>query len=149
MISLEIMDQGWLFLYGILCGSGLLLVYDMLRIWRRVVGHGVVWMAAEDVIYWCFCACVIFALLYRQNDGRIRGFVMLAIAIGMLLYNFLLSKYILKGGVSVLRGIGKALNAVCKVLFAPEIFVCKKISKICKKQLKKVWKAIRMGLCKL
>ncbi len=149
MISLEITAQGWLFLYGIFCGSCLLLTYDMLRIWRRVVKHGVVWMAVEDVIYWCFCACVIFAMLYRQNDGRIRGFVMLAIALGMLLYHFCFSRHVLKGGVAVLRGVIKVLHAVCKVLFAPEIFVCKKISKMCKKQLKKVWKAIRMGLCKL
>lgn len=149
MVSLEIMDQGWLFLYGIFCGSCLLLAYDMLRIWRRVVKHGVIWMAVEDVVYWCICACVIFAMLYRQNDGRIRGFVMMAIAFGMLLYNFLLSKYVLRGGVVILRGVIKVLFAVGRVIFAPEIFAFKKISKISKKQLKKMWKTIKMGLCKL
>ncbi|MCU6762920.1 spore cortex biosynthesis protein YabQ [uncultured Roseburia sp.] len=149
MVSLDILNQGHLFLAGLICGLCMLFVYDLLRIFRRVVSHGTVWIAVEDILYWCGCALMIFRMLYRQNDGLIRGFAMIAIFVGMLLYNWLLSRFIIKAGVKIFGGIVKALVFIVKTITAPIRFVLKKNGRFLKKRLKKIWKTIRMGLCKL
>ena len=54
-------------------GILLVLVYDCLRIFRRLVRHGVVWISLEDLCYWIFTAFVVFAMLYqkRRRDPRV------------------------------------------------------------------------------
>ena len=69
-----------------LCGVALALLYGGLKVFRRLVFHGTVWMAAEDLAYWLLCGFLIFRMLYRENSGAVRGFVMAAVVLGMLLY---------------------------------------------------------------
>ena len=149
MISPEIAGQCQLFLNGIFMGACIIFVYDLLRIWRRVIRHGTIWIGIEDMFFWCGCGIAVFAMLYRQNDGLIRGFVIAAILCGMLMYHVSVSKYIVKAGVCILRAFVKGLTAIGKPLFLPFAGICKKNSKNMKKRLKKIWKAIKIRLCKL
>ena len=163
MISQEIPQQARLFLMAVVTGSGMLLVYDLFRIFRRVVKHETVGIAIEDMFFWIGCAFWLFRLMYRENDGSIRGFVMLGAFVGMLLYNILLSKWIVRGGTFVLRFVVKTIVKIGKILFAPFGFLgrrvglgagflghlCRKRGRRVKKQLKKIWRAVKMGICKL
>lgn len=47
-ISFGIGIEAHLFTYAALTGVFLIVVYDMLRIFRRVCPHGVIWIAVED-----------------------------------------------------------------------------------------------------
>ncbi len=68
-------------------GASILMLYDVIRIFRRIVPHGVWAIAAEDLLYWIATAFLIFRMLYRQNDGALRGYALFAVAAGMLLYH--------------------------------------------------------------
>ena len=81
----------------------LLLVYDLIRIFRRVAAHGVVWIAVEDMFFWVISAFVLFQFLYQEDDGKVRGFVILAMFLGMLLYGRLCSRGVVKGGTFLLQ----------------------------------------------
>ena len=58
---------------SVLVGMGLFLLYDIFRIFRRIVPHGAIWIGVEDFCYWLLCTAAVFLMLYQENDG-IRGF---------------------------------------------------------------------------
>ena len=64
---------------AVLRGMFILALYDVIRIVRRVAPHGVWTVAAEDLCYWVGTALLIFQLLYRENDGALRGYALLAV----------------------------------------------------------------------
>lgn len=126
-VSEEIRGELIFLLISFALGEGLVMLYDMFRIFRKVVPHGVLWTAVEDVLYWMMAALLIFGMIFQKNDGLIRGFSLGGIVLGMLFFNHFVS------GFSV-RGISKILN---------------KVLGICKKGLKKITRAVKIGLCKL
>ena len=54
---------------SVLVGMGLFFLYDILRIFRRILPHGNIWIGVEDFLYWIIFTGVVFVLLYRENDG--------------------------------------------------------------------------------
>ena len=74
-----------LFARSFLCGMFLALLYDLLRLFRRLVRHGNFALAVEDLLYWLACALLVFRMLYEENSGAIRGFAIVAVILGMLL----------------------------------------------------------------
>lgn len=81
---------------GLLTGAGLMMSYDVLRVFRIFIPHHYVWTGIEDMIYWIYAALVTYTLLYRFNDGVIRGYVVAAAFIGMVAYDRLISRFFLK-----------------------------------------------------
>lgn len=69
-----------------LCGLFLALLYDGIRLFRHLICHGKRAVAAEDLLYWLACGVLIFRMLYRENSGAVRGFAIVAVVLGMLLY---------------------------------------------------------------
>ena len=63
-----------LFISAFGAGCFLLAVYDALRIIRNVFEHPGVLVSMEDLIYWLFHALYLFRMMYRQNDGEVRGY---------------------------------------------------------------------------
>lgn len=80
------------------CALGILLAfgYDLLRILRRIVPHGTIGISVEDVLFWAACGVVIFLLLYEENDGYIRGYILGQIVLGALIYRLLFGRFLMK-----------------------------------------------------
>lgn len=70
-----------------LSGALITFVYDLLRIFRRAVRHGNMWIGVEDAFFWIWAAFWIFSVLYRENDGSFRSYTLLSMAAGMIIYN--------------------------------------------------------------
>ncbi|HHV11797.1 MAG TPA: hypothetical protein GXX75_16100 [Clostridiales bacterium] len=143
----EIMLQLRFFAISILWGAIVLLTYDGFRILRRLKRHGNIMVAIEDILFWIAAGLFIFAMIYQVNDGIIRGFCVMGMAIGMVLYHFTLSellvKWITKLIQLLLKPIGIAIGAIRKVAG----FVLGKIKKAVKFiiiQLKKKKKSIKI-----
>ena len=134
---------------SLLVGMGLVLVYDVFRILRRVIKHGTVLISIEDCCFWILCTVAVFLLLYRQNDGMVRLFAFIGILIGMWIYLAVFSRFIIRFFVWIFRKIGKIFGKTGRILFGPLIKVVRKIGLFLKKWLKKWYKAIKMSLCKL
>ena len=88
---------------SVLVGMGLFLLYDIFRIFRRIVPHGAIWIGVEDFCYWLLCTAAVFLMLYQENDGMIRGFAIGGVIFGMILYFFLLSRFVVKINVCILK----------------------------------------------
>lgn len=76
--------------------------YDVLRIFRRIVPHSKGIVNSEDILFWVGASVFIFQVIYRLNDGNIRGFGILCMVVGMLLYQFF-AKIVKKGLKKALR----------------------------------------------
>lgn len=109
-ISQGIFDQGTLFVSGILCGVVVWFLYDLLRLWRRLIAHKELWIAIEDVLFFLICAIVGFQLLYPLSLGQTRVFLILAVAIGSLAYHKLISPHLIRGGTWLIHRLKKAFR---------------------------------------
>lgn len=105
-----------LFLQSALLGAVLLLCYDMLRIFRRVWRHSSAAVAAEDLLFWVLTGLLVFAVIYRNNQGSIRAFLFLGIFLGMWLYHVAISTFFVSFFVKVLEIPMKLVKKIRKVL---------------------------------
>ena len=62
-VSAAISEQAASLGVSILIGGALFLLYDILRIFRRIVPHGNFWIGMEDFVYWICCTAVVFVML--------------------------------------------------------------------------------------
>ena len=139
------------FLISILWGVIILLVYDILRILRRLIPHNGIILALEDILFWVLTSLFIFAMIYTMNNGTIRGFSVMGMGIGMTLYHFIFSelfvKWMTKAFLLLLRPICILMNRITRVLR----FMMSKIKKTFSKlyfQLKKTEKSVKIALNK-
>jgi spore cortex biosynthesis protein YabQ len=115
---------------SILWGIILLILYDFLRIFRRIVKHNSIIVGMQDIIYWVISSILIFRMMYQQNDGVIRGFSILAMLLGMILYHNLISDKLVKIIADSINGIFSFIGKILYFILRPFIFLFKKILKI-------------------
>ncbi len=148
-VSETIGNEALVFGISILCGMGLVFAYDLFRIFRRLFVHGNIWIGIEDVCYWIFCTGAVFLLLYRENNGMMRAFCFLGIGLGGATYAFLFSCYVVKICVKIFGGILKVFGKLIGFIGKPFLGTARRTLNFLAKQLKKLYKAIKIGLCKL
>ena len=95
--------EAWLLMLSLATGGGLMLVYDTLRVFRLMIRHSAFAVGLEDFFYWIGAGVVTFNLLYQQNDGGLRAYVIGGVLGGMILYDRLISRIFFKG----LKKLGK------------------------------------------
>ena len=93
-------------------------VYDLLRVFRRVIPHAAVFVSLEDMAFWIYCGAEVFLLMYRESDGSLRWFAVLGALLGMFLYKKLVSglfvKYVSLVLNKLLQAVGKLLKFMCR-----------------------------------
>jgi len=83
------------FLNCVLGGMIVAFVYDIFRVRRKAIKSSNLIVYFEDFIYWIIVALILFAIIYRSNEGELRGYLMLGVAIGIILYALLLSRIVM------------------------------------------------------
>ena len=124
---------------AVLRGMFILALYDVIRIVRRVAPHGVWTVAAEDLCYWVGTALLIFQLLYRENDGALRGYALLAVGAGMLLYHQIFGNWLVEG-------ISWVLNKVLGVTLKPFRMAWRKLVQVLRTAVRFYKKKLKKGL---
>lgn len=128
----------------ILAGMGYMMVYDVLRILRGLTPHGAFLISIEDVVYWMFCSLSSFTILYRQNDGTLRGFAIAGVVLGMLAYNHFISRYLVVIITRFLRWFLHLAFWPLEMLFRPFLVLGKKVKGIVTKALQKILRSIKI-----
>lgn len=134
---------------SILIGAALFLLYDFLRIFRRIIPHGTLWIGVEDICYWLVYTGVVFVMLYRENDGMVRGFAIGGLVFGMLLYFGLLSRFVVRINVMILGTVVRGVAGILGFFFRPVGRIGKKAALFWIKELKKIVRTVKISLCKL
>jgi spore cortex biosynthesis protein YabQ len=139
------------FLISVLWGCILLLIYDCLRILRRLIKHDSFFIALEDLIFWVAASLYIFAMIYKQNNGIIRGFSVMGMAIGMVLYHYIASDLLVNMITKLLRTLISPFSyAIKKVRQAVKFIINKfgKAANFINRRLKKYQKSVKITLNK-
>ena len=88
--------QEWeILLYTIKFGIKMAVIYDGIRVLRLIFFHKNFLISLEDLVYWMYVTIMIFQLQLEQSNGVLRGFSMLGIFLGMMIYNKLLGEKII------------------------------------------------------
>ena len=74
------------FLLACLYGFGACLGYDLLRLWRRIIPHSLLFIHGEDVLFFGGCAAIFLYGVWSQAQGQLRGYYFLGIVLAGLVY---------------------------------------------------------------
>lgn len=129
-MNLYLYKELQLFGLSVMFGVAILLFYDFFRILRRLIPHNTAVVAVQDLVFWIVTGFSIFALLYKYNNGSIRGYCILGMGVGMIAYGMILSSFIVNFAVKVGNFIKKVLRKFEKYI----IIVRKKLYKIFKRK---------------
>ncbi|MBQ8857239.1 MAG: spore cortex biosynthesis protein YabQ [Lachnospiraceae bacterium] len=112
MMSQGILEELQVVGIAFVSGAVITIVYDLLRIFRRVIAHGNWWIGIEDFIFWIWTALWIFSVLYRENDGSFRMYTMGSMAVGMIIYHKTISE-------PLVEFFGKMLKKLLRIILFP------------------------------
>ena len=112
-----------------LSGALITIVYDVLRIFRRVLSHNNFWIGVEDFVFWMWTSLWTFSVLYRENDGNLRLYTMVFMAVGMIVYHGTISEPLVHFAGKLLKKLFQILFYPLKMLKIYIIFMGKKLKK--------------------
>lgn len=90
-----IVEQVYVFLWTILTGAIMGLIFDFFRLLRRNGNTKDIWVYIQDVLFWIIIAITIIVSTFLINDGELRAYMLLGYILGVLFYMLLFSKPIL------------------------------------------------------
>lgn len=123
-------NQAQLFLVFIINGIIIGIFFDFFRILRKSFKTSDFSTYIEDLLFWILTGFSILFTLFKYNNGEIRLYMFLAIAIGILLYMLIFSSYIIKINVSIILILKKLLKKIIYFIFIPIKFILKIVKKI-------------------
>ena len=118
-MSETIIRDNYFLFYSLVMGISVTVLYDLLRIFRRVVKHGDALISLEDLIYWVVVAISVFYMMHEENNGTMRWFAILGALTGMFIYKKLISNFFVNTISSALNFLLKYLKKVIYILFTP------------------------------
>lgn len=89
---LGIGEEWAVFLQALLAGNLVCLIYEALRVFRRIIRHNLFWISAEDLLFWMSTALYLFVRVYQTSSGIIRWYFVLGVCIGGILTYWILEK---------------------------------------------------------
>ncbi len=109
------------FLLFVFIGARLGFIYDLLRIFRRLVSHNNIFIGIEDIFFWIFCAVTMESQIQTSNYGEFRIYILLGGILGFIIYHYTIScvfirvlSYILLLVKKVLKNLKKMLKNLVK-----------------------------------
>ena len=114
------------FIYFILTGILLGIIFDIFRISRRTIKTSDFFTNLEDVLFGLIAGIIILFSIFKFNNGELRLYIFIGLSIGIILNMLFISKYFIKINIYIISFIEKTF----KFLFKPIIFLVKFIKKI-------------------
>ncbi|WP_341280347.1 spore cortex biosynthesis protein YabQ [Paenibacillus sp. FSL H8-0537] len=100
----------------LLSGIGMGVAFDGYRVVSNELRFPRWWLPVLDIIYWLAASIIVFRVLYASNNGEVRAYVFLGLAIGVSSYYFLFSKPVIKLVQSIIRAIRALIRGIVKTV---------------------------------
>jgi spore cortex biosynthesis protein YabQ len=94
-------------------------LFDFIRISRKIIKHANFLVQIEDLIFWVVCSLVGFYMLYITNYAAVRPFVFIGIVLGAILYFASFSIAFMKIATLVIEYIRAFIKQLIRVLLIP------------------------------
>ena len=129
-----ITNQSILFLRSLEIGILMGILFDLVRIFRKLIKHPNFLVQMEDMLYWIVCGFIGFYMLYVCNYADIRPFVFIGIILGAIFYFMTFSVVFMKIATTVIpyikEMIRKLIKAIKKYILNPIKFMLKKLMRL-------------------
>ena len=96
----------------LISGLGMGVVFDGYRVVSNELRFPRWWLPVLDIMYWMAAAVIVFRMLYASNNGEVRAYVFLGLAIGVILYYWLLSQPV----IAIVKWLIDAVRALVRFL---------------------------------
>ena len=148
------------FIYFIIIGIVLSIIFDIFRILRRTIKTSDIVTNIQDILFCIITGIIILFSIFYFNKGELRLYIFIGIFLGITFYMIFISKYFIKINITIIDFIKKVLfiiikplifilNFTKKLIFKPISFIIinvkvftiknlQKIKKVTKKQKKDV-----------
>ena len=123
-------NQAYLFLIFIANGIIIGILFDFFRILRKTFKTSDIITYIEDLLFWILTGFVILYSIFTFNNGEIRLFMFLAIAIGIITYILLFSSYVIKINVIIINFLKNTVIKIFNFLSIPFRFFYRIIKKV-------------------
>jgi len=107
------------FIYFIIVGIVLSIIFDIFRILRRTIKTSDIVTNIQDILFCIITGIIILFSIFYFNNGELRLYVFLGLLIGITFYMIFISRYFIKINVSIINFIKKILYFLIK----PFIFI--------------------------
>ena len=104
-----LLEQLYSFFIFFIIGIIISILFDIFRILRKSFKTPDFITYLEDIIFWVLTGLIVLYAIFKFNNGEIRSFIFVRIIVGILVYIFTISKYIVKYGAKILLFIKKIL----------------------------------------
>lgn len=111
-------------------------IYDIYRTIRYFSKPSKFITYLEDLLFWTIIASIFFYILIKINWGEIRGYIVLAFFIGILIYSKTFSKFIYPLCIKIGRIVNKTIKGIVNSILFPFRFLKNKSSPTIKKMKK-------------
>ena len=114
------------FIYFVITGMLLSIVFDIFRILRRSFKTSDFVTNIEDVIFGIITGIIILSSIFLFNNGELRLYIFIGIGVGIIFYMLFISKYFIKINVAIINFVEKIIILITK----PFIILLKIIKKL-------------------
>lgn len=150
------LEQLTTFIYFIITGMVLGIVFDVFRILRKSFKTSDIVTNIEDIIFGIATGTILLISIFLFNNGELRLFVFIGIIFGIISYMLLISKYFIKLNVAIINFIKKIiilltkpfiilLKLIKRIFLRPISFICINLKLLFKKILKKFNKTTKIN----
>ena len=94
----NIIPELYFFAASLTVGFALAVLYDLLRIFRRLLRHSLFFVSVEDFLFWFIAGIVGFYMIYVYNDGIIRLHAIVDMLLAAVLYYQCCSRFVVRSG---------------------------------------------------
>lgn len=92
-------------------------LFDVFRILRRSFKTADWLTTLQDILFWILAGSITLFSIFKFNNGEIRSYIFIGIALGVLIYMLTLSKYIVKYSVIIIKFIKKIISYPVNLIF--------------------------------
>ncbi|MEG2670429.1 MAG: spore cortex biosynthesis protein YabQ [Oscillospiraceae bacterium] len=128
-MNIQVDIQWKYFVWSIIAGLVIGVIYDLLRLRRRAVRTNDFWVNIEDVMFFVVCGAVFFLTAYFKNDGELRWHGFLGAIIGFVGYKLLCGDIIVESLLWFMGILKSAITFLIKIILLPVIFLFKLFKK--------------------
>ncbi|MDR1391699.1 MAG: spore cortex biosynthesis protein YabQ [Clostridiales bacterium] len=119
-------------MWSIFAGFILAFIYDVFRIYRKLIKTNDFFVTIQDISFFLVSALIIFFVAYKLNSSRMRMFEFFAILLGMIFYKIIFKDFILIISVKFINILIKISLWFWKKLTYPVVFLWKILKKPCR-----------------
>ena len=115
----EISNQSQItnFIFAIVLGVFFAVFYDLFRAIRIIKFHSSIAVFFEDIAYFSIISLFTFIFFLSATAGEIRGYILIGIFLGFILFYLTISKYYLKALCIIFRLLFRVNSAILKYFY--------------------------------